>query len=88
MPDLNLRLVNLPSYRPDCNADAAIWGWARQEATANLCLGAKAAARDQVGGFFADLARRREEVKRRCQTLPQARAKELRGNTQTDPFPH
>ena len=26
-------------YSPDFNADEAIWGWARQEATANLCLG-------------------------------------------------
>ena len=30
-PGLNLHLVNLPSYSPDCNADEAIWGWARQE---------------------------------------------------------
>ena len=37
-PDLNLRLVNLPSYSPDFNPDEAIWGWARQEATANQCL--------------------------------------------------
>ena len=33
-PGLNLRLVNLPSYSPDFNADEAIWGWARAEATA------------------------------------------------------
>ena len=38
-PSLNLLLVNLPSYSPDFNADEAIWGWVRQEATANLCLG-------------------------------------------------
>ena len=25
-PDLNLRLVNLPNYSPDFNADEAIWG--------------------------------------------------------------
>ena len=29
MPGLNLRLVNLPGYSPDFNADEAIWGWAR-----------------------------------------------------------
>ena len=34
-PGLNLRLVNLPGYSPDFNADEAIWGWARQEATGN-----------------------------------------------------
>ena len=28
-PNLNLRLVNLPSYSPDFNAHEAIWGWAR-----------------------------------------------------------
>ena len=75
-PGLNLRLVNLPSYSPDFNADEAIWGWARQEATANLCLGTRAAVRDKVGSFFADLAHRREEVKRRCRTILQARAAE------------
>ena len=36
---LRLRLVNLPGYSPDFNADEAIWGWAREEATGNLCLG-------------------------------------------------
>ncbi len=76
-PGLNLRLVNLPSYSPDFNADEAIWGWAREEATANRCLGTRAAVRERVGGFFTDLAHRREEVKRRCQTILQARAAEL-----------
>ena len=38
---LNLRLVNLPGYSPDFNADEAVWGWARREATGNLCLGTK-----------------------------------------------
>jgi len=54
-PNLNLRLVNLPSYSPDFNADEAIWGWARQEATANQCLGTRAAVREEVGGFFTYL---------------------------------
>ena len=53
-PGLRLRLVNLPSYSPECNADEAIWGWVRQEATANLCLGTPAAVRERVGGFFTD----------------------------------
>ena len=43
----------LPSYSPDFNADEAIWGWARQEATANLCLGVRAAVQEKVGDFFA-----------------------------------
>ena len=73
-PGLNLRLVNLPTYSPDCNADEAIWGWARQEATANLCLGTEAAVQEKVGDFFARLSNRREEVKRRGRTVLQARA--------------
>ncbi len=75
-PDLNLCLVNLPSYSPDFNADEAIWGWARQEATANLCLGTRAAVREKVGDFFARLSTRREEVKRRCRTVLQAQVEE------------
>ena len=38
-PGLALRLVNLPGYSPDFNADEAVWSWAREEATGNLCLG-------------------------------------------------
>ena len=86
-PNLNLRLVNLPSYSPDCNADEAIWGWVRQEATANQCLGTCAAVREKVGGFFTDLTQRHEEVKRRCRTVLQAKADELIGDTQANPLP-
>ena len=50
-PNLNLRLVNLPTYSPDFNADEAIWGWVRQEVTANLCLGTRAAVQEKVGDF-------------------------------------
>ena len=28
-PGLGLRLMNLPGYSPDFNADEAVWGWAR-----------------------------------------------------------
>ena len=41
-PGLHMRLVNLPGYSPDFNADEAVWGWVREEATGNLCLGSKA----------------------------------------------
>ena len=51
-PGLNLHLVNLPSYSPDCNADEAIWGWARQDATANRCLGTRAAVQVDGGRLF------------------------------------
>lgn len=84
-PKLNLRLVNLPSYSPDFNADEAIWGWVRQEATANLCLGTRTAVRETVDTFFTDLTHRREEVKRRCRTVLQAKADELMGRTQANP---
>ena len=91
-PGLNLRLVNpvsstgqaLPSYRPDFNADEAVWGWARQDVTANLCLGARAAVPEKVGDFFANLAGRRDEVKRRCRTVLQARVAELSGSAHAD----
>ena len=46
-PGLRLRLVNLPSYSPDFNADEAIWNWVRHEVTANLCLGAKASVQGE-----------------------------------------
>ena len=32
----------MPGYSPDFNAAESIWGWAREEATGNLCLGTKA----------------------------------------------
>ena len=83
-PSLNLLLVNLPSYSPDFNADEAIWGWVRQEATANLCLGTRAAVRERVGDFFTHLAHRREEVKRRCRTILQARAADLTGSARAN----
>ena len=66
---LGLRLINLPGYSPDFNADEAIWGWAREEATGNLCLGSKVKVQQRVGGFLAALASRKEEVKRRCRTV-------------------
>ena len=76
-PGLCLRLENLPGYSPDFNADEAIWDWAREEVTANLCLGAKAAVQEKLGNFFAQLPYRTEEVKQRCQTALQARAEAL-----------
>ena len=48
-PELGLRLVNLPGYSPDFNADEAIWDWAREEVTANLCLGTKPRCRKSWG---------------------------------------
>ena len=75
--DLNLRLVNLPGYSPDFNADEAIWGWAREEATGNLCLGTRAAVQERVGNFLAGLANRKEEVRHRCRATLQSRAEAL-----------
>jgi transposase len=76
-PGLCLRLVNLPGYSPDFNADEAIWDWAREEVTANLCLGTKAAVQEKMGNFFAQLAYRTDEVKQRCRIALHARAEEL-----------
>ena len=76
-PGVDLRLVNLPAYSPDFNGDEAIWDWARDEVTANTCLGTKAKVREKVGAFFTGLTQRTEEVKRRCRTVLQARAEAL-----------
>ena len=76
-PGLGLRLMNLPGYSPDFNADEAIWGWAREEATGNQCLGSKVKVQERVGSFLAELKSRRDEVKRRCRTILQSRAKSL-----------
>lgn len=71
-PDLNLQLVRLPAYSPDYNADEHIWGWVREEVTANTCFGTAAKVREAVGAFFAGLADRAAEVQRRCRTKLQA----------------
>ena len=81
-PGQRLRLVNLPGYSPDFNADEAIWGWAREEATGNLCLGTKAAVQERVGNFLAGLRNRKCQVKRRCRTVLQSRAEALLRDTQ------
>ena len=78
-PGLSLGLVNLPGYSPDFNADEAIWDWAREEVTANQCLGTKAVVQEKLGHFFAQLVDRKEEVKRRCRTVLQARVEALTG---------
>ena len=81
-PGLGLRLVNLPGYSPDFNPDEAIWGWAREEATGNLCLGTKSRVQERVGNFLAGLADRKQEVKRRCRTVLQSRAEKLLQHSQ------
>ena len=73
-------LADLPGYSPDSNSDEAIWGWMREEATGNLCLGTKTLVQERVGNFLLGLASRKEEVKRRCRTVLQSRAKGLLRN--------
>ena len=80
-PGLGLRLVNLPAYSPDFNGDEAIWEWAREEATGNLCLGSREAVQERVGGFLAGLATRKDEVRRRCRTVLQSKAQALLRNS-------
>ena len=81
-PGLGIQLMNLPGYSPDFNADEAVWGWAREEATGNLCLGTKALVRERVNNFLGSLASRRDEVKRRCRTALQSRAAGLLRDSQ------
>ena len=82
-PGLGLRLVNLPGYSPDFNADEAVWGWAREEATGNLCLGTKALVQERVGELPPRAVQPKDEVKRRCRTVLQSRAETLRRDIQT-----
>ena len=69
-------------YSPDFNADEAIWGWAREEATGNLCLGTREAVLERVGSFLTGLASRKDEVRRRCRTVLQSRAEALPPDSQ------
>ena len=71
---------------PDFNADEAVWNWAREEVTANECLGTKAKVQEKMYVFFGGLAHRKDEVKHRCRTLLQARADALMMKTAT-PLP-
>lgn len=83
-PDLRLRLVRLPAYSPDFNADEHVWGWVRAEVTANTCFGTAAAVRAHVDPFLTGLAARADEVIRRCRTVLQTRADALdAGDTAT-----
>ena len=81
-PGLALRLVNLPGYSPDFNGDESICGWAREEATGNMCLGTKAKVQERVSNFLGGLDSRGDEVKRRCRTVLQSRADGLLRNSQ------
>jgi putative transposase len=76
-PGLRRRLARLPAYSPDVNAAEAIWDWARDEVTANTCFGPAARVRAHLDPFFAGLAARPQEVKRRCRTVLQAKADAL-----------
>ena len=74
-------------YSPDFNADEAVWGLAREEATGNLCLGSRAAVQERVGNFLAGLTSRRDEVRRRCRTVLQSRAEALPRDSRHDSSP-
>ncbi len=76
-PNLRVQLVRLPAYSPDFNAAEPLWDWVRDEVTANTCFGTAAKVRAHVDPFFAGLATRPEEVKRRCRTVLQAKADAL-----------
>jgi len=73
-PDLGMRVLRLPAYSPDFNPDEAIWAWAREEVTANTCLGTRAAVQERIQRFFADLPTRTAEVQSRCRRKLQALA--------------
>jgi transposase len=76
-PKLQLRLVRLPAYSPDFNADEHLWAWVRAEVTANTCFGTAEQVRAHVDPFFAGLVGRADEVKQRCRTELQSRTDAL-----------
>ncbi len=78
-PGLGLRVLRLPAYSPDFNPDEAIWAWAREEVTANACLGTKATVQERMATFFAGLTTRTAEVQSRCRRKLQALAEALPG---------
>ena len=51
--------VSLPGYSPAFNADEAVWGWVREEATGNLCLGIKTLVQQRISNFL-DLLRQQK----------------------------
>lgn len=75
--DLRLRLIRLPAYSPDYNADEHIWQWVREEVTANTCFGTAAKVREHVDAFFRGLSARAAEVRQRCRTNLQSEAEAL-----------
>ncbi len=75
-PGNGLRVLRLPAYSPDFNADEAIWAWVREEVTANTCLGTKAKVQEKVAQLFEGLHTRTAEVQSRCRTKLQALAEE------------
>ena len=84
-PGPGLRLVNLRGYSPDFNADEAVWGWVRQEATGNLCLGTKDLVQERVSHFLAGLANHKDELKRRRRTVLQSRAEGVAPDSEAVP---
>ena len=87
-PDLRLRLVALPAYSPEYNADEAIWKWARAEVTANTCWGTASRVRAELDTFFDGLATRADEVTHRCRTQLHADLVALRGTGLTEEHGH
>ena len=80
-PGLDPRLVNLTGYSPDFNADEALWGWTKEEATGNLCLGTRDTSASSI---LAGLASRKDEVRRCWQTVLQSRVEALAHLSRTD----
>jgi transposase len=89
-PGLALRAIRLPAYSPDFNPDEAIWAWAREEVTANTCLGTKAKVQAKMAQFFAGLQDRTAEVQSRCRRTLQALAEahDAMAETSAEPNTH
>ena len=75
-PGVNLRLVNLPGYSPDFNADETIWGWGERGGHRKSVLGNQEAG----SGEGRELLRWASRAERGCQaSLPDHPAIKSRG---------
>ena len=67
-PGLGLRLVNLPGYSPDFNADEAL-GLGEREGHWQSVPGKQGGGAEDGQQFLAGLANRKNEVSRCCRTV-------------------
>ena len=87
-PELELRLMNLPGYSPDFNADEAHLGLGRERRPLEICVwGPRPWCRRGSATSSPVWPSRSGEVKRRCRTVLQSRAEALLPDSQPNSPP-